>query len=170
MEIKLNKSSVFVRGILGYEFDFFSDDYINTYLLNYSNNDFLVVFQTPVERAELYNNVIFKQLQTDSRYVSHQELDKYIIYRFTIPEKFRSDIEKFKGGHYSSCSKEYKETILNCIFYSPSLYQTLEAIFNPSDEDRLVMGEKLGAIMPEDCEIFDKPDITEEVYTEEIFK
>ena len=66
------------------------------------NHKEVVVTLMPLCEEEYFKNVNFKCEHTDN-------LTTFV--RFTIPEKFKKDVNEFAKGNYSNMSSETKETI-----------------------------------------------------------
>lgn len=156
---KHTKSSTFVRGMLGYEFDSYGDNYHNTYVIMEPDRKIVISFNKPVK---------IEKLEKDECFVKKQQIGSKFVYIFNVPSEFKEDMDLYIDGKYSKMSKKCKDTILGCFYYFPSAFKIIDQVLNPSTGDRNGLEKVLGVKLPEDCEIYDSPTLDEEVYNEEV--
>ena len=158
---KLNKSTTFIRPLLGLANNAYTDNYRNCYITLEPEMLIHLVFDN-TEPTE-HQRATFQSLDC-----LHSFRDKYVdgsnlIYTFTPDEETRGEVAKFVSGHYSHMSEGAKQTIL----FSQHNVNNVTMITNilwPNDDTRKKLSELLGESLGKDAEVYSRPDIEEEIF------
>jgi hypothetical protein len=107
-------------------------------------------------------------LQRNKYYQGSDDYDKYVIFKFLLPEEMFQVRNLFLEGKYSKYSDEHKAAILDHIlrFYGPAEKVFIERIFQRDPELRQQLLEKLGpsTYLPPDAEVSSAPYIEDELF------
>ena len=103
------------------------------------------------------------KIKKHSQYICTIDVDQYhVLYKFSIPDKFKNDYSLIMEGKYSYVSEEAKERILN--FHSASENTPLGKILNRDSSRREKMESELGISIPKEADLHDPPYIKDEIY------
>ena len=90
---------------------FLSDEFEGIYLGKDNMTNRILLIYKPTNTQSF--SALDKKLITLNNFDTDLDLENgKICYAYKIPDKFLSDVEKFKEGKYSEFSKEYKDNIL----------------------------------------------------------
>jgi hypothetical protein len=148
------KSSFFITPILGavrvavrwsqyFVNTFITDENKIVILFRFFNSDDYRQFEYSMTRHPLFEKII----DHDNQHVAMQ---------FKISEEDKKNIELFLKGQYSKMSDFYKERILS--FHNLAKDSLIGKILFKADERRKQLEMDLGVTIPEDIELYDKPD------------
>lgn len=159
---KLTKSSIFIREMLGYNPLFYGINFFNCYI-DCTTISMYLVFKKPIFDKN-YNNVKF-ELQVDPYFIEYINNEVYEIFNLKIPEKYEEDFLKFLKGKYSEMSNLYKENIARLHLHASKIsYKQICEILYPSKEKQQSLAKLLDVPSLPNNEIFDRPDLDEEVF------
>lgn len=60
------------------------------------------------------------KLISNPNFISHEDIDGYVIYKFIIPQKYQKDIKAFSKGKYSKMSPEYISKVVAFNAWEPN--------------------------------------------------
>lgn len=156
--MKRTKASFFVTPVLKENREYFrwnqyfvntflSEDYERLMLLyRFFNVDNYKEFELSLTKNPLFSRLIEYDFQ-------HTAVE------FKIPEDRKEDIQKFVQGLYSQMSNSYKAAILT--FHGLKNDTLIGKVLFKADDRRKQLEIDLGTIIPNDVELYDKPDCTE---------
>ena len=155
----LNKCTEFLTPIIGYTKDILRYEYIINSYLSYD-------FKTITVKYLYINTEAFikleKMLSEVDTLISRNDYDnRTVIYEFEIPEEYTKDINKFLDGKYSSFSDKLKHRIM--AFYGYKRYGQMYNILYKSPKLKQQLELELGIILPEDIDLYSKPDLDKEI-------
>jgi hypothetical protein len=169
-----NKSTIFIRPMLGYSPLFYGERFYNCYIeLDENiqdklknnlklNNYIYIVYKYPIY-IENFNALTSFEEHLD--FVEEKKIEnKYIIFKFSVPEQFEDDFLLFLSGSYSKFSNNYKEEILSLNSYWSSIYNNISKILFPNKKHRKEIEEFLDVKLSANAEIFSKPDLNKEIF------
>lgn len=149
----MNKSNIFIRGLLKIKFKNYPDNYLETRIV--LPNKIRLTFNGICNDSEILSHPSFESVE--------QVKDKsYVIFNAT---KWIYDIDKFLNGKYREMSTEAKNNIISCFSPGKNLILTL-SIFYPKQQDIDILSDFLDYKLPENADIYSKPKEEEEVYYE----
>lgn len=167
----LNKSSTFVRSMLGYSPMFFGNMHQNTYISINPDRMYLVFYkpthdmeEEEIERYTKQYPYIFDTLRQHSAYEEEKSINKFDIFIFSIPDKYKEDFFHFIEGSYSKMSVEYKEEMLALHSPIPTAYDRIKGILYPMVHHREYLAKKLGVDIDMIKEIFSRMDYEDEIF------
>ncbi len=159
---KLTKSSIFIREMLGYNPLFYGINFFNCYI-DCTTLSMYLVFKKPIYDKN-YNNVKF-ELQNNPNFISYVCNEVYEIFNLKIPEKYEEDFLKFLKGRYSEMSDNYKEDLSSLHLHASKIsYKQIQDIVYPTKEKQQSLARLLDVPSLPNNEIFDRPDLDEEVF------
>lgn len=166
-----NKSTTFVRSMLGYSPLFFGNMYYNTYITANPDKMFVTFLklgkdagENDVDRYTKQYPYIFKTLREHFDYVKEESTDKFDIFIFNIPSNYREDFYLFLEGAYSKMSIFYKEELLALHSPIPDAYEKIKGILYPAVHHKEYLAKKLDVDIDMIKEIFSRIDYSEEMY------
>lgn len=159
---KITKSTLFIREMLEYSPLFYGINFYNCYI-EIGNLSMWLVFKKPLYDKN-YSNVKF-ELQNNPNFKTYINNEEYELFNLKIPEKYEEDFLRFLKGNYSKMSNEYKETITSLHLHASRIsYKNINDILFPSKEKIEALAKFLGVSELPNNEIFDIPDLEEEVF------
>jgi len=166
-----NKSTTFVRSMLGYSPLFFGYMYYNTYI-SVNPERMYIVFSKPSkntidkdkDKYEKQYPYIFETLKKHSCFLEDISTDTFTIFIFSIPENYSNDFYLFLEGAYSKMSTLYKEELLALHSPIPNAYEKVKGILYPAPHHKEYLAKKLGVDIDMIKEIFSKIEYSEEVF------
>lgn len=173
-----NKSTIFIRSMLGFSPLFYGNAYYyNTYVSVNPDRMYIVFHKLSKDADEDEINrymkqypYIFNTLREHPCFVEQIGTELYDIFVFDIPNKFKEDFILFLEGKYSKMSPHYKEELL--ALHSPMIgaFNRIKAILYPQKHHRAYLEKKLDVVLPSDAEIFDRIEFSEEMFDINKFK
>lgn len=157
-------TSQFLLPALGFNRDYFS---FNQYLVN----AYYVDSETMLLLYRFYPSDPYKELEfklgNSPQNVKIQDVDgNFVLMEFKVPKQYKHDCEAFLEGKYSEFSETLKKQILK--FHNYSTEGTTAKILYKDSALRNQLELHLGAIINEDLDLFDKPDLYAETFYPEI--
>lgn len=170
---KITKSSIYVRSMLGYSFDFYGENYHNCYLGGDNQKDVLyLTFKKPIENPTKFNKIL-ETLSMDEYYIGYKASENWCIVKMYVPLNYLNDFNRFLEGKYSQMSSDFKENLLNILLRydrTKTLYNQVKLCLYPTKEARKSLGEALGVELAKDAEIASIPNMEVERYRDEYFR
>lgn len=170
---KITKSSIFVRSMLGYSFDFYGEDFHNCYLGGENQKDVLyLTFKKPLKDLLKFQKVL-ESLSMDEYYIGHKQSENWYIIKMFIPMQYITDFNKFLEGRYSHLSEEFKENLLSILLRydrTKTLFSRTKACLYPTKDARKRLEEALGVTLDKDAEVASVPNMEVERYRDEYFR
>lgn len=159
---KYNKSTTFVRPMLGYPVEFYSIvSFYDTYITTVPDRIHLV-FKQPLD--DLTAGHTIPELRSNINFIEKINFRSHILMSFKIPKLFTNDFYYFLEGKYSKLSSFYKgEVIKSHMFLGSDYTNNIEQILYPSDIKRKLLEVKLDIELHKDAEIFDRMSWEEEL-------
>jgi hypothetical protein len=149
----MNKSDIFIRGLLGIKFK------------DYGNNYLVTNVMPPDKICVTYEGVC-----EDTSLLVHEDLleiiikdDKYFLI-FNAKE-WVCDIDLFLNGKYRSMSFNAKQTIIDC-FSEGKNKKSITSVFYPTLNDIKKLSAYLNYELSDSVDIFSKPTLKEEIIDE----
>lgn len=170
---KITKSSIFVRSMLGYSFDFYSENFHNCYIGGDTQKDVLyLTFRKPILDPTKFNKML-EALSTDEYYIGYKTSEDWCIVKMYVPMQYLNDFNKFINGKYSQMSEDFKENLLSILLRydkTKTLFSRTKACLYPTKESRKSLGEALGVTIDKDAEVASVPNMEVERYRDEYFR
>jgi len=170
---KITKSSIFVRSMLGYSFDFYSENFHNCYIGGDTQKDVLyLTFRKPILDPTKFNKML-EALSTDEYYIGYKTSEEWCIVKMYVPMQYLNDFNKFINGKYSQMSEDFKENLLSILLRydkTKTLFSRTKACLYPTKESRKSLGEALGVTIDKDAEVASVPNMEVERYRDEYFR
>lgn len=167
---KLTKSTTFIRDMLGYHPIIFSKNFHNTYISIEPRNIYLVFkFEEDIVKS-VKDLMIEKELRMHSCFIEKIDKDSYEIFKYEVPKVQTINFLCFLDGKYTHFDDEYKSYLLNLyVDYNNDKFQNIKRILYPTRKDINALEEVLGLFspkekLPDTAEVFDKPDLEEEIF------
>jgi hypothetical protein len=162
---ELNKSSMFIIPLLGYNRNYFRwvTDFMNCFIGTEENGCLDTIYlwykyTASIDMEEFENN-----LMSHPNYIKQKDVDKYhVLYEFSVPEKFMGDYQLILEGKYSYISEAAKERILE--FHSSSKERPLGKILYRDPIRKEKMEKELGVTIPEGLDLHDPFTLEEEFF------
>tara|TARA_R100000951_G_scaffold94695_3_gene83522 strand:+ start:61 stop:798 length:738 start_codon:yes stop_codon:yes gene_type:complete len=162
------KASLFIMPMLGGNKDLYFHDslFINAFigtdkedscialLYRFSGTPLFLKFEQALKKFRCYRDVV-------------DPSPHHVMFIFNIPDNYIEDYDKFILGKFSELSPQLKEAILK--FYNADLHSSLGQILFKSEKRRLRLSQNLGVKIPKHMELFDVPNLDEEVYNPKIY-
>lgn len=167
IESPSNISTMFLTPVLGLEKEqYLFDTYlVNAYydvspnykrvpgcmylLYKFSNSDTFLQFETAIKKHHLFVGI-------------EDPSPKHVLVIMKIPEVYIDDIKHVMKGEYSLTSKPYQRRVIK--FYKHDhATSPLPDIFDKSEKRRKHLSDKLGFEIPIESELYDKPNLQNEV-------
>lgn len=167
----MNSSSYFITPTIGlkYSGSIHTSDFIDSYLFTASDLlcDEAECTVEPKYMYFLYKDTIDEGLK--QHFMSHQQLEEVltpaeglILFKLRIPQEYVSTVvTPFIDGKYSEIDRTYVDTHFPA---TSTKYAGNRAILYKSPEMRKYWEEKIGVDLPQDAEVWSKPDLTKETY------
>jgi hypothetical protein len=166
---QLSKSSMFMFPFLGYNRSHFrwNSDFMNCFIsregedLEKGEVNYIYLWYKYVPSIQMEE--FEEQLKSNENFVDFEDVDKYhVLYKFSIPDKYKEDCRKIIKGKYSYITEIAKERILD--FHFSSKKRPLGKILYRSSERRKKMEKELGIIIPPDVDLHDPFYMEEETF------
>jgi len=148
------KSSFFITPMIGDSRGVFKwqQYFVNTFIT--TNNKIIILYR-------FFNTDDYKQFEHSMlKYPLFSRLldkDKQLVMvEYNVPEEYSDIIDLFKNGQYSKMPEKYKEKILR--FHNITKDTLIGKILFKADERRKQLELDLDVTIPEDVELYDKPD------------
>ena len=165
---ELTKASMFIFPFLGYNRSHFrwNSDFMNCFIGREGEDEdgevnFIYLWYKFIPSVEMEE--FEEQLKDNANFVDFEDVDKYhVLYKFSIPDKFKEDCNKLIKGKYSYISEVAKERILD--FHFSSEKRPLGNILYRAEERRLRMEKELGTPISKDADLHDPFYMENEIY------
>lgn len=151
----LNKSSMFVLPLLGFNRAYFrwNFDFMNCFVRTEDNKEeFIYLWYKFTPSQEMED--LEEKLIGHPNYVDQEDVDEYhVLYKFSVPEKYKEDYRKILKGKYSYITDVAKERILD--FHFSAKDRPLGKILYRDPSRRKKMESDLGVSIPEELDLHD---------------
>ncbi len=146
----MNKSTVFIRGLLGVKFKDYDDNYSETKVI------------IPDRICITYDGIC-----KDEILLSHSDLIKKIdkenkVYLLFSADKWKEDINYFLNGSYRQMTYDAKTTIISCFTEGINKKRVI-SIFYPTLADIEGLSKFFNSPVSTTADIYDKPKKEEEI-------
>ena len=157
---ELTKASMFILPFLGFNRSHFrwNSDFMNCFINKEGEEqqkkevDYVYLWYRYVPSIEMEE---FEELiKSNKHFIDFEDVDKYhVLYKFSIPNKFKKDCKKLIKGRYSYISEIAKERILD--FHFSSKKRPLGKILYRCEERRKRMEKELEISIPKEVDLHD---------------
>ena len=160
---KYNKSTIFIRPLLGLPNSIYKNNYKNTFITIEPDMKIHLAFER-IPDDKLTNEQIecFKLLESLNSFQRQDISDDQVIYTFSPDPDTQYDVTTFLNGKYSKMSEGAK-TMIIMSQYNLNNVPVLANILWPNAEARKIISDKLGETLAEDAEVFSSPELEEEL-------
>jgi len=153
---EINKSSMFVMPLLGYNRGYFrwNTDFVNCFIGTEDEGSDYTIYLWYKYTASIEMEKLETRLKEHPNYVGQEDVDQYhVLYKFSVPEKYLDDYMSVLDGKYSYISDVAKERILD--FHSSKKDRPLGKILFRDEGRRRKMEKELGVIIPDGADLHD---------------
>jgi len=165
----LNKSYTYILPMLSTKLDVVKQNLVNAYVgadeySGYDNHIFLLYRYVGNPRFIEYEDYLEHTVLFKAKY----DPDKYhVMFIFDVPETYQQEYDFFKQGKYSKFSQEYKILIFKFHQILDENHKVAKVLYKHPDlrED---IEDRLNTVLPENSELSSVPDLSIEMYTEEM--
>jgi hypothetical protein len=156
----MTKSSIFVRSWLGFPNSFYNGLFNDCFISIEPTKMIHIVLNKPT--TEEHSSIV-SELQEHRFFADSKVLDdEKIVLSFNLDEDYDDDFDNFIKGKYSQLSDSAKQLIIMSQVSHENI-KNLAVILYPEDRHRKKLSEKLGMELPDDAEVYDRPDIEKEI-------
>tara|TARA_R110002126_G_scaffold47605_5_gene133369 strand:+ start:5033 stop:5824 length:792 start_codon:yes stop_codon:yes gene_type:complete len=153
---ELNKSSMFVMPLLGYNRGYYrwNTDFVNCFIGTEDDGSDYTIYLWYKYTASIEMETLEGRLKEHPSFVSQEDVDQYhVLYKFSVPEKYVDDYMLILDGKYSYISEVAKERILD--FHSSKKDRPLGKILYRDPERRRKIEKELGVTILESADLHD---------------
>lgn len=151
-KIKLNYTTIFLLPMLGFDKDFYPEEFISSYIIDITKPKLVLCFEN-TNSDNLKECLQILQNHEEFESINYDDDDKEVVLRLSIPEKHKDNYHNFKIGRYTLFDDSYKEELMDVhgrVSGNGKAIMMIDAL-HPSFQAKKFRAEKSG------CEINDLP-------------
>lgn len=164
-----NKSYTYILPMISTQLDVVKANLVNTYIgsdeyTGYDNHIYLLYKYAGNPRFIEYEDY----LEHTNLFVAKYDPDKYhVMFIFKVPEQYQDVYDLFKKGKYSQFPEDYKVLIFKFHSITNENHKVAKVLYRHPDLKE-ELEDRLDIILPEGSEVSSVPDLSIEIYTEEM--
>ena len=117
--------------MLGYNPTFYGQCFSDTYITIEPNMIVLVFNKANTQRESEISTKVYDILKENSNFIEYSDTSFYDIFKFKVPDKYKSDFELYIDGKYSKMSSPVKRRVLEFFKNNHSNYKYIDSYLNP---------------------------------------
>lgn len=174
-KVKLNYTTIFLLPMLGFNKDFYPNEFISSYLIDVTKPKLALCFEN-TDSEDLKECIQVLQNHVEFESMNYDDDEKEVVVILSIPEVHKSNYNNFKIGRYTLFDENYKEELMDVhgrVSGNGKAIMMIDAV-HPSFQAKKFRAEKSGCDIKDlpNGEVMSIPDMDLELYctTKELTK